>query len=147
MKINRFNENSSETLKVSPQDLMVFVKKGTNPNYPNLEYYSDTGEGSFDSEKGSMYDYPIYLNDIKTHETIWEGKGGYYTGPTGEVHHYTITFTKYQKKDSIKDSSIKLAREILDAAKLDVDGIEESDPDFIPYISDMILKWYNENSN
>lgn len=51
------------------------------------------------------------------------------------------------KKDSIKDSSIKLAREILDAAKLDVDGIEESDPDFIPYISDMILKWYNENSN
>ena len=145
MRINRFNESSSETLKVSSKDLMVFVKNGTNPNYPNLEYYSDTHEGSFDSEKGAMYDYPIYLTDVNTHETIWEGEGGYYTGPTGEVHNDTITFTKHQKKDSIKDSSIKLAKQILDAAKLDVDDIQENDPDFIPYISDMILKWYNEN--
>lgn len=38
-----------------------------------------------------------------------------------------------------EDSSLeKLVKQILDAAKLDVDAIEESDPDFIPYIADMI---------
>lgn len=44
-----------------------------------------------------------------------------------------------------KESVIKLAKQILDAAKLDVDSIEESDPDFIPYIADMIQTWYNQN--
>jgi len=37
------------------------------------------------------------------------------------------------------DSPLRqLAKQILDAVKLDVDAIEESDPDFIPYIADMI---------
>lgn len=44
-----------------------------------------------------------------------------------------------------KESVIQLAKQILDAAKLDVDSIEESDPDFIPYIADMIQTWYNQN--
>jgi hypothetical protein len=143
MKIKRFNENNSETLKVTASDLNIFADKGTNPNYPNLEYYSDTHEGEFDSEKGAMYDYPIYLNDIKTHETIWEGEGGYYTGPTGEVHNYAITFTKYQKKKTVKESSIDLARKIMDACKIDVD---EVDIEQIEYVSELIIDWYNRNS-
>ncbi len=39
----------------------------------------------------------------------------------------------------------KLIREILDDCKLDVDAIEESDPEFIGYISDKILKWHKNN--
>jgi hypothetical protein len=43
------------------------------------------------------------------------------------------------------DSLNELVRQILDAAKLDVDAIEESDPDFIPYIADMIQSWIDKN--
>ena len=46
------------------------------------------------------------------------------------------------------DKSLEeLVRRILDAAKLDVDAIEESDPEFIPYVGDMIQMWANENIN
>ena len=43
------------------------------------------------------------------------------------------------------NTSEKLVEDILDACKLDVDGIREDDPDFIPYIADMINKWHEEN--
>jgi len=42
-------------------------------------------------------------------------------------------------------SSRELIGIILDICKLDMDAIEESDPDLVPYISDQILKWHNEN--
>jgi hypothetical protein len=43
------------------------------------------------------------------------------------------------------NSLTQLVRNILDDCKLDVDAIEECDPDFIGYISDRILQWHNEN--
>lgn len=44
--------------------------------------------------------------------------------------------------DEIGTGSLtNLVRNILDACKLDVDEIEYEDPDFIPYISNMILEW------
>jgi hypothetical protein len=42
----------------------------------------DTDEGSFDSEKGAMYDFPIILYNPDG-ELVGEAKGGYYTGGTG----------------------------------------------------------------
>ena len=40
----------------------------------------------------------------------------------------------------------KLVEEILDACKLDVDSIKESDPEFIEYIGNMIKEWSNKNN-
>ena len=52
----------------------------------------------------------------------------------------------YKPYTSFGDDSLnQLVKEILDAAKLDVDAIEESDPDFIPYIADMIQMWHDKN--
>jgi hypothetical protein len=51
----------------------------------------------------------------------------------------------FEDQSPVDKSLIQLSKEILDAAKLDVDAIEESDPDFIPYIADMIQKWCNQN--
>jgi len=39
----------------------------------------------------------------------------------------------------------KLVERILDACKLDVDAIKESDPEFIGYIGDMIQEWTKNN--
>lgn len=44
-----------------------------------------------------------------------------------------------------RESVIELARQILDAAKLDVDAIEKSEPEFIPHIAKMIEMWYKGN--
>jgi hypothetical protein len=42
----------------------------------------DTDEGSYDSEKGAMYDFPIELYNPDG-ELVGETEGGYYTGGTG----------------------------------------------------------------
>jgi len=51
----------------------------------------------------------------------------------------------FEDQSPVDKSLIQLSKEILDAAKLDVDAIEESDPDFIPYIADMIQSWIDKN--
>jgi hypothetical protein len=40
-----------------------------------------------------------------------------------------------------------LVEDILEAAKLDSDAIDESDPEFIPYIMTMIENWMKKNNN
>jgi hypothetical protein len=47
--------------------------------------------------------------------------------------------------DVMNSSLRQLVKSILDDCKLDVDAIEESDPEFIGYIADEILKWHNEH--
>ena len=43
------------------------------------------------------------------------------------------------------DSLTLLVHEIITAFKHDVDDIEEADPEFIPYIADMIKNWHENN--
>lgn len=52
-------------------------------------------------------------------------------------------YDRIKKSDKSQDDAAltQLVKQILDAAKLDVDAIEESDPEFIPYIADMIKNW------
>lgn len=47
--------------------------------------------------------------------------------------------------DVMNSSLRQLVKSILDDCKLDVDAIEESDPEFVGYIADEILKWHNEH--
>jgi hypothetical protein len=47
--------------------------------------------------------------------------------------------------DVMNSSLRQLVKSILDDCKLDVDAIEDSDPEFIGYIADEILKWHNEH--
>ena len=52
------------------------------------------------------------------------------------------------KEDNVKptnSSLIELVKTILDDSKLDVDAIEESDPEFIDYIAEKILNWHNKH--
>lgn len=83
-KFNQMNESKSYGNKItlSPKELEIFSSNDVHPEYPGLTFESDTDEGDFDSEKGAMYDYPVYLTNDDG-ET-WEGSGGYYTGISGE---------------------------------------------------------------
>jgi hypothetical protein len=56
---------------------------------------ADTDDGSFDSEKGAMYDFPItlYRNGKE-----YEATGGYYTGQTGVIFDDTLDFEEVVKK-------------------------------------------------
>ena len=100
--IRKFNEHiDSDTLTLTPAQLKVFVRRHTHPDFPGLEYESETSEGDYDSEKGSMLDYPIYLVDSKTGANVWEGSGGYYNGPSGESHSYPITFHRHIEKKKV----------------------------------------------
>ena len=67
---------------------------------------SDTDSGEFDSEKGAMYDYKLTL--IDPDGNMYIGRGGYYTGPTGEVFHEDIEFTPKKKRTKNEDKEYKL---------------------------------------
>jgi len=43
------------------------------------------------------------------------------------------------------DSLNQLVRSILSDCKMDVDEVEESDPEFISYIADKIKEWHENN--
>lgn len=45
--------------------------------------------------------------------------------------------------NAMNSSLRQLVKSILGDCKLDVDAIEESDPEFVGYIADEILKWHN----
>ena len=101
---------------------------GSTTGYSNRRLYG-TGSGVASDSAATTYISNIMINDSS------------YTANTfgnGEV--YIPNYTS-----SNNDSLNELAKRILDAAKLDVDAIEESDPDFIPYIADMIQSWIDKN--
>jgi len=61
---------------------------------------------------------------------------------------YEVDEDEYPEDDdytSNDESLNQLVKEILDAAKLDVDAIVEDDPEFISYIGNMIQIWHNQN--
>jgi len=59
---------------------------------------ADTDNGDFDSEKGAMTDYKLTL--VSPDGQVYIGRGGYYTGVTGECYNYEVEFTP--KKPRIK---------------------------------------------
>ena len=62
---------------------------------------------------------------------------------------YEVDEDEYPEDDnytsSNDDSLNELVRQILDAVKLDVDAIEESDSELIPHIGNMIQMWHDKN--
>ena len=74
----------NKTITFNGQILEEFLSNdGTHPDYPDWDFSTNTDEGEFDSEKGSMYNYPLYMNNEKTKES-YEGCGGYYNAMCGE---------------------------------------------------------------
>jgi len=55
-----------------------------------------------------------------------------------------ITYDEWMDENEIDPSLTELVKNILNAAKLDVDAIEESDPEFISYIANMIKMWHDK---
>ena len=51
---------------------------------------ANTERGDYDPEKGAMYNYLLTL--ISPEGNQYTGRGGYYTGPTGELYNYAIEF-------------------------------------------------------
>lgn len=62
--------------------------------------YTDTG--SFDGEKGSMYDYEINLFNDKD-EFMGETTGGYFNNIAGECFNHTLTFNPPEKRTKTDD--------------------------------------------
>jgi len=60
---------------------------------------------------------------------------------------YEVDEDEYPEDDdySNDESLNQLVRQILDAAKLDVDAIVEDDPEFISHIGNMIQMWHDQN--
>lgn len=57
------------------------------------------------------------------------------------------TYNEWVESDKGSLSLRNLVEDILEAAKLDPDSIDESDPEFIPYIMTMIENWMKKNNN
>lgn len=53
---------------------------------------------------------------------------------------------EYGQYDGDDEGLNQLVRNILDACKMDSDEVEEADPDFIPYIADMIYEWHEKRT-
>jgi len=84
------------------------------------------------------------MKNIKTFENFpGSGTPDDYQKKTGDMS----GDYKHMHVDSNFSEPIEsLVERVLDACKLDVDGIKESDPEFIGYIGDMIQEWYkNQN--
>jgi hypothetical protein len=55
--------------------------------------------------------------------------------------HYTL----WVESDKGSNSLRNLVEDIIESCKLDVDAIKENDPDFVPYIMNMIENWVKNN--
>jgi hypothetical protein len=87
--IKKFNEMKKEPypdeITISFEDLKIFVNTKKNPKYPDLHFeYDLQGGGSYDTEKGSLEDFPLSLYDIETDDE-WTANGGYYNSAVGVI--------------------------------------------------------------
>jgi len=123
-------------------ELTNWIRKDIKPKgYEDFKYIeTDTSTGDFDSEKGAMTDYEIKL--FHKDGRIWIAKDGYYTGPTGHVFNYAVTF--HQLMPDIKPIKIyegylnyKVSKENIKTF-ITKDGKEYTEPDLYRFrVSDI----------
>lgn len=99
-----------------PEIINKLIDRGWDESLPEVIGFegwtldSDTDTGTFDSAKGAMTDYKLTLTSPKGE--IFTGRGGYYTGVTGEVFDNNVEFTpKPERKKIVMTKEDKDKRE------------------------------------
>jgi hypothetical protein len=83
------------TITITADHLSEFIHEDELEGFEGWGIWYDTDTGDFDSEKGAMCDYEIYLTSPSGDEYI--AKDGYYTGPTGHCFYGDVTFELREK--------------------------------------------------
>lgn len=80
---------------IKGKDLSEFIYEDELEGFEGWGIWADTDTGDFDSEKGAMCDYEIYITSPEGDEYM--AKDGYYTGPTGHCFYGDVTFELYKQ--------------------------------------------------
>ena len=84
---------------LSPYELKQLYNNDEVPTklkkYGKISFDIDTSTGSFDEEKGAMYNFEMY---VWINDALWMGEGGYYTNH-GVVFNSSVTFVKEKEKE------------------------------------------------
>lgn len=105
----------SNTITVPEKVLQRLISYDDNvKEWEGWEADADTSKGSFDSEKGSMYDYPIVLTSSEG--KVYKTEAGYYNGPAGHCFNEPVEFTEFIKKK--RKPAIKKTYEVGQIVKL-----------------------------
>ncbi len=120
VKCNRFYQGYKNTVDFDQND----YEEGDEPS--NRDLLSELGDLCNDLEM-SKDDVKYVLDNFNCSFDI--------------MRLLKIIYDEWVDENEIDPSLKELVERILDAAKLDVDAIKESDPDFIGYIGNMIKKW------
>lgn len=94
-----------KSIILTEDQLVSLLGEETVAGYEDFSAEADHSSGTFDSEKGAMYDYDIFLYNDKTGEEYY-ANAGYYTGVTGDCFNSDIEFTlKVKRKPATKKAS------------------------------------------
>ena len=74
------------------------------PEFKDWELSFDKSTGTFDSEKGFMYDFEIYL--INPNGNTFQAEGGYYTGVTGIRFNSNTEFVETTNEEVLETYSL-----------------------------------------
>jgi hypothetical protein len=93
---------------LSPDELRRLLAGEDNvEGYEGWTADVDHDTGSFDSEKGAMYDYEITLYNPQG-DPIYKAIDGYYTGPSGDKFYDDITFDLIEEVEGEPEMLVKV---------------------------------------
>lgn len=89
-------KNTVEKITLTEDQLLTLLNDKTLEGFEDFTAYADHASGSYDSEKGAMCDYDIFLINQKTNDE-YVAKAGYYTGVTGDCFYTNVEFVLKRK--------------------------------------------------
>lgn len=95
-----------KSITLTQEQLLDLISGDEVEGFEDFEADADPSTGTYDGEKGAMYDFEITLTNIKTGEN-YISVGGYYTGPTGYRFYEDIVFD-LEEEDENPDSKYYL---------------------------------------
>lgn len=115
------NKEEFESLELTPGEMYALISEDDDEipqKWKGWWLETDHKTGTFDGEKGSMYDYKLYLHPPeKSGIPMYIGEGGYYNSICGDKFSYDVIFepelpkkvkVKIPKKGKLKTAKITL---------------------------------------
>jgi hypothetical protein len=136
--LRKFNEGIGNTQKLKCNDFYEKYKNIVDFDETNYDQGYEPTKNDLLSEIGDLCnEMDMTRSDVKwvldNHDCSFDVDGL-----------LQITYDEWMDENEIDPSLTELVKDILNAAKLDVDAIEESDPEFISYIANMIKMWHDK---
>jgi len=117
-----------KTITLTPDQLENLLAENEVEGFEEWTAEADHESGTFDSEKGAMYDYKITLYDPVNDKT-YVARDGYYTGVTGDCFdggdiEFTEKVKKVKKTKLLTESEIQTKLEKI-ISKSDIETVKK----------------------